>query len=40
LGGEARVKKALQVLNIKENSRGENLSPELFFALASFLVEV
>lgn len=39
LGGEARVKRALHALNIEENSRGETLSPELFFALASFLVE-
>ena len=39
LGGEERVKRAFQVFNIEENRRGETISPELFFALASFLAE-
>ncbi|HEY8345597.1 MAG TPA: 16S rRNA (adenine(1518)-N(6)/adenine(1519)-N(6))-dimethyltransferase RsmA [Bacillota bacterium] len=39
LGGEERVKRAFQVFNVEENRRGETISPELFFALASFLVE-
>lgn len=37
LGGEERVRAALKIFNIDPEERGENLSPEEFFALASLL---
>lgn len=39
LGGEKRVEEAFQVLGINPQQRGETLSPEEFYALASYLAK-
>ena len=39
LGGEKRVEEAFQVLGINPKQRGETLSPEEFYALASYLAK-